>query len=237
MADAGSLLTQAVAALSQYFVGGGTLRDTLQRVAELTVRALPQVDHVGITMMVDGRPGTAIFTHPEVPEIDQAQYRTGIGPCLDAFREGRPHIIVSTLERGRWQEFRDSAAEHGVYSSLSVPLIAQDGPIGALNMYAERERAFDGGDIEVASAFASQAAFLLVNAQAYWDARTLSENLEQAMLSRATIEQAKGVIIANTGCDAAGAMRLLIEQSQHQNVKLREVAHEIVENAARRPHT
>ena len=34
-------------------------------------------------------------------------------------------------------------------------------------------------DLEVGNAFASQAAFVLANAQAYWDARLLSQNLEQ----------------------------------------------------------
>jgi AmiR/NasT family two-component response regulator len=81
--------------------------------------------------------------------------------------------------------------------------------------------------------FASQAAFLLANAQAYWDARTLSENLEQAMESRATIEQAKGIIMSTTRCNADEAMQLLIRQSQDQNIKLRELAAEIVRNASR----
>ena len=115
MSDDGSLslLQDAVAALSQYFVGDQTLSDTLHRVAELSMSALPQVTHVGITLMVDGRPGTAIFTHPEVPEIDQAQYRTGEGPCLDAFRDGLPYIIESTLDAGKWQAFRwDRATSH-----------------------------------------------------------------------------------------------------------------------------
>src|SRR3954468_1105137 len=114
-----SLLEEAVASLSQYFVGDQTLEATLHRVAELSMSALPQVSHVGITLMVDGRPGTAVFTHPEVPEIDQAQYRTGDGPCLDAFRTGVPRMIDSMLEAGDWQAFRDSAARHGVLSSMS----------------------------------------------------------------------------------------------------------------------
>ena len=236
MSDDGSLslLQDAVAALSQYFVGDQTLSDTLHRVAELSMSALPQVTHVGITLMVDGRPGTAIFTHPEVPEIDQAQYRTGEGPCLDAFRDGLPYIIESTLDAGKWQAFRDSAAHHGVLSSMSLPMIAHAGPIGALNMYSETEAAFGAADCEVGNAFASQAAFVLANAQAYWDARTLSENLAQAMVSRATIEQAKGIIIATSGCTEDEAMKLLVQQSQHQNVKVRDIAREIVDNAARR---
>jgi len=84
--------------------------------------------------------------------------------------------------------------------------------------------------------FATQAAFLLANAQAYWDARTLSENLEQAMVSRATIEQAKGIIMSSMGCGPDQAIEVLIKQSQEQNVKLRDLAAELVRNATRRTH-
>jgi GAF domain-containing protein len=225
---------EAVAALSRYFVGNQTLGESLHQVSELALQALPQAAHVGITLLVDGKLKTSVFTHPEVPEIDRAQYRTGDGPCVDAYREAAPHRITSTLDSGRWQPFRDSAAEHGVLSTMSLPLLTHDGAIGALNMYAETERAFDETDIEVGMLFATQAAFLLANAQAYWDARTLSENLEQAMVSRATIEQAKGIIMSSMGCGPDEAMDILIRQSQQQNIKLRELAAELVQNTARR---
>ena len=195
---------------------------------------MPQADHVGITLLVDGKLKTSIFTHPEVPDIDQAQYRTGEGPCVDAYRNGTTYIIESTREAGRWQEFRDSAARHGVLSTMSLPMITHDGPIGALNMYAETEAAFVEDDLDVGELFASQAAFLLANAQAYWDARTLSENLEQAMVSRASIEQAKGMIMSSVGCGPDEAIKILIRQSQEQNVKLRDLADELVRNASRR---
>ena len=103
--------------------------------------------------------------------------------------------MTQRARHGPWQAFHDSATRHGVLSTLSLPLITHDGPIGALNLYAETEGAYGRGDQEIGELFASQAAFLLANAQAYWDARTLSENLEQAMRSRATIEQAKGIIM------------------------------------------
>jgi len=233
MSDTHPQFEAAVAALTRYFVGTQSLGMSLHQVAELTIQALPQTDHVGVTLLVDGKLKTSVFTHPEVPEIDQAQYRTGDGPCVDAYRDGTPHIIESTLEPGKWQEFRDSAARHGVYSTLSLPLITHEGAIGAINLYAETERAYDDHDREIGQLFASQAAFLLANAQAYWDARTLSENLQQAMASRGTIEQAKGIIMSSLGCGPDEAIKVLIRQSQEQNVKLRELAAELVRNAAR----
>lgn len=222
----------AVAALSRYFVGNQTLGESLHQVAELALDTLPQTTHVGITMLVDGRLTTSVFTHPEVAEIDQAQYRTGEGPCVDAYREGRVHSIESTLEPGKWQAFRDCAARHGVRSTLALPLVTLDGPIGALNMYAAPERAYSSADVDLAQMFATQGAFLLANAQAYWDARALSENLEQAMISRATIEQAKGIIMTTVGCGPERAIEMLTKQSQDQNIKLRILA-EVSESGTR----
>src|SRR5215204_4095548 len=123
MSDTRPPFEAAVAALTRYFVGNQTLGSSLHQVAELTMQALPQTEHVGVTLLVDGKLKTSVFTHPEVPEIDQAQYRTGDGPCVDAYREGTPYIIESTLESGRWQAFRESASRHGVYSTLSLPLM------------------------------------------------------------------------------------------------------------------
>jgi GAF domain-containing protein len=233
VSESAPLFEAAVASLTRYFVGNQTLGETLHDAARFTIQAVPRTDHVGITLLVDGKLKTSVFTHPEVPDIDQAQYRTGDGPCIDAYRTATPYLIRSTLEPGRWQEFRDSAARHGVLSTLSLPLMAHDGAIGALNMYAEVEDAFSEEDQRVAELFATQAAFVLANAQAYWDARTLSENLDEAMKSRAVIEQAKGIIISTMGCDADEAIRVLVEQSQSQNIKLREIAAELVRNAAR----
>jgi len=228
-----ALLQEALAALTRYFVGDDRLGASLHRVAELAKTALPQTDHVGITLLVDGKPKTAVFTDPAVPEIDQAQYRIGDGPCLDAFRTGRANRITSTVEPGPWQAFRDTAAAHGVRSTVSIPLTATEGPLGALNLYAGSVDAFSDDDVAMASTFAAQAAFVLANAQAYWDTRDLSENRQQAMVSRATIEQAKGIIISSSACTPEQAMQLLIEQSQHENVKVGELAAQIVANAVR----
>ena len=233
MSEDRATFEDAVQALSRYFVGNQTLAESLHQVCELTMHAVPQVAHVGITLLVEGKLTTSVFTHPEVPDMDQAQYRTGDGPCVDAYRDAVPYRIDSTLEPGRWQAFRDSAAAHGVLSTLSLPLMIHDGAIGALNMYAESERAFGHDDQETAMLFVTQAAFLLANAQAYWDARNLSENLEQAMVSRATIEQAKGIIMSTMGCSPDEAIEVLVSQSQRQNIKLRELAAELVRNTAR----
>ena len=44
-------------------------------------------------MLVDDKPTTAVFTDPDSPDIDQAQYRSGKGPCLKAFRTGQIQAV------------------------------------------------------------------------------------------------------------------------------------------------
>lgn len=227
------LLSQSVAALTQYFVGDATMGETLTRVSQLTMVAVPHAVMVGITMMVDGRAGTFVFTHPDMPEIDRAQYDTGRGPCVEAFRTGKVLVVDSTIADMRWPEFCRVAHAHGVLSTLSLPMIGTDGAIGAMNLYANTERAFDSRDFDVAQQFAMQSAFVLANAQAYWDSRTLTENLQAAMESRSVIEQAKGVIMSSQGATADEAFKILVARSQQENIKLREIAKRIVDDASR----
>jgi GAF domain-containing protein len=224
-------LRDSIAALSGFFVGEGTLAETLQRVADLTAKAVPPAAMTGITMLVDGKPATAVFTDETAPEIDQAQYETGSGPCLDAFRDGCVYRIDRTEDEDRWPEFAKSAFDHGIRSTLSLPMVAWERGIGALNCYSRDEAAFTEADEVAGTAFARQASIALANAQAYWDAHDLSENLAEAMRSRAVIEQAKGVLVERSGVDADGAFDVLKRASQRSNRKLRDIAAEIVARA------
>jgi hypothetical protein len=67
-AVADSPLTDSLSALSRFFVGDGTVEETLTRVADLTIEAVPPAELAGITMLVEGRQRTAIFTDETAPE-------------------------------------------------------------------------------------------------------------------------------------------------------------------------
>jgi GAF domain-containing protein len=229
-----SPLSESLAALSRFFVGDHTLEETLLRVSDLTVEAVPAADLVGITMVVEGRKRTAVFTDETAPEVDQAQYDTGEGPCLDAFEKQQVFALDSTREDGPWPAFRQAAAAHGIGSTLSLPMVVDKRGVGAMNLYAHRERAFTQESREVGAMFASQAAIVLANAHAYWDARELGERLGEAMKSRAVIEQAKGMLMAAQRCDEDAAFELLVRASQRENRKLRDVAAGIVAKASER---
>jgi GAF domain-containing protein len=232
MAD--SPLAESLAVLSRYFIGAGTLQETLDRVADLTVEAVPPADLVGLTMPIEGRQRTAVFTDRTSPEVDQAQYDSGEGPCLDALRDAKVYLIGSTAEDGPWPAFRRACAARGIRSTLSLPLVVDHRTVGAMNLYSYTEHSFGVDDRDAASQFADQAAIVLANAQAYWDAQQMSARLGEAMKSRATIEQAKGILMGAQRCSADEAFALLTRASQRENVKLREIARRIVDNAAGR---
>jgi GAF domain-containing protein len=228
--------SDAFAALAQFFVHDGTLGDTLLHVAELACKAGP-ADMAGITMLVDGVPSTGVFTDSEAPEIDKAQYESEQGPCLDAFRDQSVYRIESTAADVRWPEFARTAARHGVKSTLSLPITAREESLGALNLYSRTEAAFSEADIERMMTFATHSAVVLTNAQVYWDARHLNENLNQAMRSRATIDHAVGIVMATGGKNSQEAFQVLVRASQRENRKLREIATEIVARAETSPST
>jgi GAF domain-containing protein len=226
-------LSATLIALHRYVAGDENLGDTLTQVAALSVRAL-DAELAGISLVDNrGRALTPVYTDEASPEIDQAQYDAGRGPCLDAHDEGKVVRLDDTAAEDRWPEFAAAAEDHGIRSTLSLPLVIGDQAVGALNLYSREVAHFDQKHEEWGVVFAGQAAIALANANAYFEQTDLAGNLRQAMASRAVIEQAKGVIIASTGVDAEQAFELLRQQSQETNEKLRDIATAIVERQRR----
>jgi GAF domain-containing protein len=223
---------EALRALSQFVVSKISLGDTLLRVSQVTIDAMPAADMAGITLLdAEGKPATGVFTDPEAPEIDAAQYSSGRGPCLDSWRERRI-VRLEDLNNADidYPEFATAARAHGIRSTLSLPLVAGEDAAGALNLYSRTTAAFTLEDEEMGTMLAGAAAIVLVNASAYWQAAQLSEQLSQAMRSRAVIEQAKGILMARSPrLSADDAFDLLRKASQRENVKLRDVAQRIVD--------
>ncbi len=222
---------QALSALSQFVISKVSLGETLLRVSQITTDALPAAEMAGITLLGDdGKPTTGIFTDPEAPEIDAAQYSSGRGPCLDSWRLRKVVRIDDMDHAEAYPEFAGAARAHGIQSTLSLPLAAGDESAGALNLYSRTARGFTDSDERSGTLLASAAAIVLLNASAYWQAAQLNEQLIQAMQSRAVIEQAKGILMARSPhLDADDAFDLLRKASQRENVKLREVAQRIVD--------
>jgi transcriptional regulator with GAF, ATPase, and Fis domain len=222
-------------ALTRFLVTESSVGDTLLQVAEIAVEALPPARMAGVTLLGEtGRPTTAVFTDEDSPAIDQAQYDSGNGPCLDAWRH-RQVIVVDDVDKvaDEYAEFSAACAEHGVYSTLSLPLVAAGTGLGALNLYAPLRNGFGAEHVDLGQDLAVAAATVLANASAYWTTYEHSLNLAEAMKSRSTIEQAKGMLMANSPhLSPDDAFQILSKASQRENRKVREIAQQIVDRAA-----
>ena len=223
---------EALSALARFQVTQTTVAEALDRIAQITREAIPAADIVGMSMLgEDGRPTTAIYTDPESPAIDEAQYREDRGPCLDAWRDNDVFRFDDIEEcEAQYPGFARACRDHGVRSTLSLPMAAGDVAVGAMNLYSRVAEGFGDDDESMGLDLAAVGGTVLANVSAYWTAFELGHHLNEAMASRAVIEQAKGVLMATTpGLDADGAFDLLRRASQRENVKLRDIARQIVE--------
>jgi GAF domain-containing protein len=205
---------------------------TLQRIVDLAAQTIPGCDFASVTVLTGGaEPGvTVVRTGGLAQRVDDYQYQHDTGPSLDAARATTLVEVPSMKVEERWGLFPGEAIRHGVQSSMSIPLAVRGEAIGALNLYSATEQAYTDAAREVGRLFGAQAAVAVANAQVYDASRRMAEQMQEAMRSRAVIEQAKGILMAERACDEATAFDLLRAASQRQNVKLREVAQRLVQS-------
>ncbi len=230
--ERGDDVAAAVAELSGLLLTSEGLEQVLQRVAELAVRTVPGCTGAGVTLLTDGRPVTAAHTDELVLKVDSRQYDVGEGPCLDAARSLRRNLVDVDEASEQWPDFLDAARELGVHSFLAAPLVADGQGLGSMNLYSTSPDGFGALDVALVDLFCAQASVALANARAYRAAEELGAQLQQAMASRAVIEQAKGALMVTRGLTEDEAFASLRETSQRSNRKLRDVAEAVVRRRA-----
>jgi GAF domain-containing protein len=219
--------------LEGVLLGEQTLDVVLTMVATQARSTIARAEGVGVTLVRHERAETAAASDDVVQSVDSAQYENRDGPCLQAIRDGvRYNVDWDELSR-RWPDVASSAAEHEIFSVLSMPLAVRDETVGALNIYSKEHQRFDDSTEEAASTFARRAAIVLANARAYATQQQVSEQLMEALRSRELIGQAKGILMERQGVSDEEAFDILRRASQRTNVKLRQVAEEIVETVRR----
>ncbi|WP_245160446.1 GAF and ANTAR domain-containing protein [Blastococcus sp. CT_GayMR20] len=225
----------AFAALGRISLGSESMDSVLHRIAELAKTTIPGTAEASVSLVVSDRATTPAATGQLAVDMDESQYGRGHGPCLEAAVGREIREITDAREETRWPGYARYAVERGSLSSLSVPVPVQDSVHAALNLYGVEAHAFGDDAKAVAREFASYAAAAAANMYLYESTRQLAEHLDRAMASRAVIEQAKGILMAQRRCDAAEAFNILAAASQRSNRKLRDIAAAIVDGVADRP--
>jgi diguanylate cyclase (GGDEF)-like protein len=220
---------------AQALLLAGGVEATLQAVVDLAVLTIEGCDLAGIFALDGGIVSTAVYTDPLVAKADALQLRTGQGPCLDAIAQGSPTYAEDLADDPRWPGFGPDAAAMGVRSVLAFRLSA-NGALGALNLYARYPAAFGADDRAKGQVLAGLAGVAMFLAQAHEKDARRTKDLHHALASRELIGQAQGILMERERITGEQAFDILRQASQYLNVKLREVAQDLVDTGER-PHT
>ncbi|MEJ2863565.1 GAF and ANTAR domain-containing protein [Actinomycetospora flava] len=192
---------------------------TLGLVVRGAVQTVPHVEQAGISLVErGGRVQSYVPSSQVVRELDELQNELGEGPCLDSiWYEQRTLVDDMDQAHDRWPRYAPAALERDVGSLMSFQLFTERGSAGALNLYAARPHVFDESTADAGRLFAAQAALVLHGAQHV-------QGLHLALDNRDVIGQAKGILMERFGIGQQQAFSMLVESSQHTNMKLVKVA-------------
>jgi GAF domain-containing protein len=183
----------------------------------------------------NGRPLTVASTDALAAQVDEVQYGLDQGPCLHALRTGTLVSIHDLTSDQRWASYAATALQHGIRSSLSLPLSNGSNTIGAFNLYSRVADSFGPAATRRAERFAQNATGALSIAVKLADHAALTDQLRASLASRAVIDQAIGVLMGQRQITADDAFAILRTTSQNRNIKLRAFAAQIVEGASAQP--
>lgn len=180
-------------------------------------------DRAGITLIRSrDRLQTVAPTDQIVVRVDHLQYELAEGPCRDTSWQGDTMLSADIATDARWPIWGPKAAALGITSALAVELSSRDDRrLGAVNLYWEQSRSFGRDDVAFAHVFTRHAAVAL-------SASLQEAHLNVAMDGRKRIGQAQGILMERFGLDADRAFEVLRRYSQDHNLKLRDVAEQLI---------
>lgn len=221
--------------LQQVLLDTEDFTEFLDEVVRYAVDTVTPAMACGLTVERDGKLLTVASSDGLARGLDEVQYGRDEGPCLTAMRTGTTVVITDLAADDRWGDYQIDALAYGMAASLSVTLDAGPDMRGALNLYSGEPKVFDAAWQQQAEGLADEASRALRLAMRLSDQVQLTQHLETAMASRSVIDQALGIIMGQNRCTATEAFTILRRASNHRNIKLRDVAQEIVTRVSGEP--
>jgi transcriptional regulator with GAF, ATPase, and Fis domain len=175
-----------------------------------------------------GSLAVAASSTEETRLLEVFQLQSDEGPCLDCVRLGTPVSSDLEADRDRWPLFVPAALAAGFRSVSAVPLRLRRQTIGGLNMFHNESGPPSGYDQRLAQALADVATIGILQQRSAHRSAMVAENLQQALNSRVTIEQAKGVLAERNGITMEVAFESLRRYARNHNAKLTDVATAVV---------
>lgn len=224
-------LAEAVAELVDTIVTDFDITELFYRLVATCVD-LVQADEAGL-LLVDraGDLGLAASTSEATHLLELLQVQAREGPCFDAFRTGEPvrtGPLDSEEAKSTWPEFAPMAVSAGFHSVVAVPMRWRDTTLGSLNLF--RTDPADAGerDVTVARALADLTTIAIVHAHAVDGAHQVIDQLQGALDTRVSIEQAKGIVAESGKLDMVAAFDRIRRHARSSNQRLADVSAKII---------
>ena len=207
----------------------------LDRFVSRVAATVPSCAEASIATVEAGRPQILARAWDEAGQpVDAA--RAGLvvqliaerGPLHDVLAYREPHHIPDTASHDRWPAFTTAALAAGYRSCLLLPLPNRGEP-AAFTLMSTEPSAFGETSYDVVLLFALHAGVVFDNVQLYHDCHALIGQLQTALDTRATIGRAQGILMNRYDIGANVAFQVMVRGSQGANIKLRELAGDIVE--------
>ncbi len=161
-------------------------------------------------------------------ELSQAQ--AAEGPCVDAYRTRAPVSCPDlAAARERWPDFAAAALSAGFAAVHALPMRLHGEAIGAISLYCTQPARLTGQTAELGQALADVATIGILHERTLRRREVVSEQLQKALESRITIEQAKGMLAERLHVTVGEAFALLRAHARDHNLKLADTARAITE--------
>jgi transcriptional regulator with GAF, ATPase, and Fis domain len=220
-------LAERIASMAELLLSDDASDAPLHQLAELSLELIPGSTAAGVVVAGESSWATAA-SDATVGELHHLQLAAGDGPVAESLRYGEARRIDDSAGEDRWPALCAAMASAELRSCLVLPLRTDREPGGALAIYGREPGCFAGSGHDVALLFAAQGGVAMRNAALYENCQRLVQNLHIALESRAVIEQAKGILVAEHGCSPDVAFKRLSALSQNTNKKLKDIAADLV---------
>jgi transcriptional regulator with GAF, ATPase, and Fis domain len=221
-------LANALVELSRVPLHDRDLKHVLVEAARICAGALGEEASVSITLGPTTNPEMVATSQKTAQMVDGAQMLADEGPCVDAWRTASEIWSQDLHSDERWQRLAGHLAGTNVGGAVALPFGIGEKPVGTLNIYRDAGREVGPGLAEAAHLLSGALAALVYEMETRAELETLAEQLSTALKSRATIDLAKGIVMARRGCGPDEAFAHLVRISSTTNTKVRQVAADMV---------
>jgi GAF domain-containing protein len=205
-----------------------SVNTVVEHVTTLAVATLPGSTGAGVSIVNEAGKRTTAASDPLVEQADRHQYELDEGPCLSAARERAVIRIDDLLSERRWPRWREAVAELGLRSVLSAPMIVGDESIGAIKVYSREVAAYDEHSEHLLT-LVRRAGCHSAGEYAVAAGRAATQRTAEGLVDAPRRDRsAKGILIAQGAAGEEAAFGMLVSASQRSNVKLHELAAQIV---------